>query len=396
MRARLRRLRAAVRSGLAVIAPLGWYAVGIAALCWVLASQLGWRELSIIAASALLLVLIAIAFTLGRLDLNSTIAVEPARVIVGERAAGSLTLQNLRSRTARRIRVELPVGKALAVFGVHRLPPADVTEELFVVPTNRRAVIPVGPVTTVQGDPLGLMRRRQRWSGSEEIFVHPRTVGLSTIAAGLLRDMEGQTTNHLSPSDVAFHTLRDYVPGDDRRHVHWKSSAKANTLLVKQYVDTRRSHVAVLLSCSENEYADEDEFELAISCAASVAGQAMRDEQTLSMFAGNERLPTDTQRGLMDRFSALEWARRGAGVDRCLELARQGAPDASVVVLCVGSKLTVPDIRRASARVAMDASSVILRADAESRSSYRVVGTSRFVNVPALELLNRGLERGLA
>jgi hypothetical protein len=135
---------------------------------------------------------------------------------------------------------------------------------------------------------------------------------------------------------------------------------------------------------------------LAISCAASVAGQAMRDEQTLSMFAGNERLPTDTQRGLMDRFSALEWARRGAGVDRCLELARQGAPDASVVVLCVGSKLTVPDIRRASARVAMDASSVILRADAESRSSYRVVGTSRFVNVPALELLNRGLERGLA
>ena len=31
-------------------------------------------------------------------------------------------------------------------------------------------------------------------------------------------------------SDLAFHALREYVPGDDLRHVHWRSSAKADTL----------------------------------------------------------------------------------------------------------------------------------------------------------------------
>ena len=30
-------------------------------------------------------------------------------------------------------------------------------------------------------------------------------------------------------SDLAFHALREYVPGDELRHVHWRSSAKASS-----------------------------------------------------------------------------------------------------------------------------------------------------------------------
>lgn len=389
-------IASAVRGALRLVSPLGSMLITLTVTGWVVGHFWGWEEGIVLAAIGLCLMAIAVLLTLGRLDLSSVIGVEPARVVVGDRAAGSLTLTNLRSRTARNLRIELPVGKAVAAFGVARLRGGDQTEELFVVPTHRRAVISVGPVATVQGDPLGLLRRQRVWSGTEEIYVHPRTVGLSTIAAGLLRDLEGQTTNHLSPSDVAFHTLRDYVPGDDRRHVHWKSSAKNNRLLVKQYVDTRRSHIAVVLSTNEREYASEDEFELAISCAASVAGQALRDEQTLTLIAGAAKVPTVSARAMMDRFSALEWTDRRGGVARSLEMTRREAPDASVVVLCIGSKLTVPEIRQAAARVAIDASSVILRADLESRSSYRVVGSSRFVNVPELALLNRGLEQVLA
>ena len=385
-----------MRNGLRTVSPLGRTVAFVGAVGWAAAALLHWREFATVAVAVLGLFVLAVAFTLGRVDLSTNLRVEPSRVIVGERAAGALTLRNNRRRASRALRVELPVGKVSAAFTIPRLASGAESEELFVVPTNRRAVIPVGPTLTVQGDPLGLLRRKRSWSEREEIFVHPVTVPLSTIAAGLIRDLEGQTTPHLSPSDIAFHTLRDYVPGDDRRHVHWKSSAKTGRLLVRQYVDTRRSHIAVLLSTNLDEYVSEDEFELAVSCAASVAMQTFRDEQTLTVVTGGQQLPTVNPKHLLDRFSALEGAHGAGGTDECLQLARQAAANASVAVVCLGSQLGVPEIRRAATRVALNTSTLVLRADLASISSYRVVGSSRFVNVPTLKELNRGLEQVLA
>ena len=99
----------------------------------------------------------------------------------------------------------------------------------------------------MRGDPLGLVRRTVRWTDVTELFVHPRTVSLESLGAGLLRDLEGETTQDLSMSDLAFHALREYQPGDDRRYIHWRSSAKAGRLLVRQFLDTRRSHLSVVV-----------------------------------------------------------------------------------------------------------------------------------------------------
>jgi uncharacterized protein (DUF58 family) len=302
-----------------------------------------------------------------------------------------MEITNRRNRAARGLRIELPVGRALAVFAEPILRGGESTDELFLVPTRRRAVIPVGPLSTVQGDPLGLLRRTQQWTDIEEIYVHPKTVGLSTIGAGLIRDLEGQTTSALSPSDVAFHTLREYVFGDDLRHVHWKSSAKIGDLMVRQYNDTRRSHVAVLVSIDPDEYADEEEFELGISCAASVAIQAIRDDQTLTVIAGGEQLPTVNPTRLLDRFSAIEAQPGVGGIADTMKVARRLAAGASVGVVCVGSLPEIPDIRRATSRAALEVDTVVLRAAVESTSGYRTLGTSTFVDVPELDALRRGL-----
>ena len=90
-------------------------------------------------------------------------------------------------------------------------------------------VIPVGPATSVRGDPIGLIRRQVSWAEQTEVFVHPRTTRLEPFGSGLLRDLEGRTTEDVSMSDLAFHTLREYVPGDDRRYIHWRSSAKVGS-----------------------------------------------------------------------------------------------------------------------------------------------------------------------
>jgi len=387
----IRKSRRYLTIWLAAVTPLGWMVTAFGALCWVGGVFLGWRELMVVAGSAITLLAMAIAFTIGRLELESSVSVSPSRVVVGDRAAGELKLRNPRSRGANSVRVELPVGEAVAVFALRHLRGGEETNELFSLPTNRRAVIPVGPVSTVQGDPLGLLRRTEVWSDVTEIFVHPKTAAVETIAAGLIRDMEGQATNKLSPSDVAFHTLRDYVLGDDLRHVHWKSSAKLNKLQVRQYVDTRRSHVAVLLSTDLGEYEDEDEFELSVSCAASVATRAIMEDQTLSMIAGGDLLPTNSVNEMLDKFSRIEGAIGEGGIDECLKTSRTAAVNASVVVLCTGSRPDIPQIRQASARISIDAGMIVLRSDLACESSYQPVGSSTFVNVPSLDQLARGL-----
>ena len=82
----------------------------------------------------------------------------------------------------------------------------------------------------------------------------PRVTDLSVFAGGLTNDLDGATSQQLSMSDLAFHALREYVPGDDLRHVHWRSSAKAGELLVRQYHETRRGHVTVLLDGARASY----------------------------------------------------------------------------------------------------------------------------------------------
>ena len=135
--------------------------------------------------------------------------------------------------------------------------PQQVHEDLFTIPTARRAVIVVGPVRSVRADPLHLLRRQVLWTEPEDLFVHPRTVALAGSAAGFIRDLEGMPTTELSSADVSFHALRDYVPGDDRRHIHWKTTARTNKLMVRQFEETRRAHLAISLSINTDEYASE-------------------------------------------------------------------------------------------------------------------------------------------
>lgn len=46
---------------------------------------------------------------------------------------------------------------------------------------------------------------------------------------------------------------------------------RIGTLMIRQFVDTRRSHLAVLLDTQPRSYRDADEFELAVSIAGSLS-----------------------------------------------------------------------------------------------------------------------------
>jgi uncharacterized protein (DUF58 family) len=158
-------------------------------------------------------------------------------------------------------------------------------------------------------------------------------------------------TTELSSADVSFHALRDYVPGDDRRHIHWKTTARTNKLMVRQFEETRRAHLAVSLSINTDEYSSEQEFELAISVAASIGRQAIREQRELDVLTQKGPLRCETGRTLLDDMTRIKGApMRRTAVDVARTLS-ETVPNASVVFLVAGSNVTATQLRSAAASV---------------------------------------------
>jgi len=351
---------------------------------WLAGWLLGWEELMLVAAGCLVALVISVPFVFGKALLRVDVEVQPTRVVMGERSAGQMTVTNVGSRRLLPLRMELQVGAAAAEFAVPSLAGGSSSEEMFVLPTERRAVIPVGPATSVRGDPLGLLRAAVTWTTPVPLYVHPRTVDLAALGSGFLRDLEGQATVDLSSSDLAFHALREYQPGDDRRNVHWLTTARVGELMVRQFIDTRRSHLAIVLDGDAASYASDDEFELAVSCAASIAVRTLTDDQELTVLAGGRRLVSAAGPVVLDGFAGIEAGAAESGLLPQVDQLHRTASGASLVLLVTGSRSPRAALRAAESRCSDHARVLSLQAGVDSPAGFRPLGRQTVITVPTL------------
>ena len=382
-----------VAAGLGTVTSLGWSVAAVCATTWLTGALLGWTEFLVIAAACLVVLVLACAFLLGRAVLRVEVEVLPPRIPVGDVATGRITVTNVSSRRLLPLLLELPVGVARAPFDLPTLAPGASHEQVFVVPTERRAVIAVGPATTLRGDPLGLLRRTASWTEVTEIFVYPRLVPIESSSWGFLRDLEGRSTQDLSNSDLAFHALRPYQAGDDIRFVHWRSSARhgsignQQTLMVRQFVDTRRAHVVVLVDGRPGAYRSEDDFEAALAVAGSIAMRNVRDEQDTSLLAADQAVVRTSGQRLLDALARADHAEA-----TLTDLARQSlhlTPDASMVVLVSGAGVSHGELRAAAAAFPPETRLLAVVADSTSAADVRDRGGLRTVTVPSVSALPR-------
>lgn len=339
-----------LREALKVVNPVGWTILAVGVVAAIVAGRFGWRELAVLAAACLLLLLLALPFLFGRTKVKVDLVLEPQRVTAGQSVAASMHVTNIAPRRLLPTLLELPVGEAVHRYGVPSLGAGHTHEESFTVRTEQRGVIAVGPATTRRGDPLGIFSRDVEWTDVSEILVRPPLVPLESLGAGLLRDLEGVETDAISQSDLAFHALREYVPGDDLRHVHWRSSAKASQLLVRQYLDTRRSHATLVVDdqlASYGDAYDDSDFETAMSVAGSIIVRATLDEFETSFVCGDQAASgTDGNRSL-DTICRAQPG--GVGLVTAASRAAQLAPDTSLLFLLAGTKAPFETFLRASA-----------------------------------------------
>jgi uncharacterized protein (DUF58 family) len=184
-------------------------------------------------------------------------------------------------------------------------------------------------------------------------------------------------------SDLAFHALRDYASGDDRRYIHWRSSARTGQLMVRQFVDTRRIHATMVVDGRPASYGSEDEFELALSAAGSVAVRAIQDEQQASLIASEEAVSEGTIQQILDGLTRAELS-EDADLAGLTGNVLRTAPDTSIAMLITGSILPFGTVRRAAASLPPEIDTVVLRVDLNADPGMTTVGNITVLTLHAL------------
>lgn len=370
----------------------------------------GWTEFLALGAAAALLAAIAAVFLLGGIASAATLRVPAGRVSVGQSAEASIVVENRRSRRVLPSTIELGVDGRMVPLPVPAIAARSAFANTLPLPTSRRGVMTIGPITVVRSDPVALVRRDALLADAVEFTVHPETVTLPPSGTGLIRDLEGEPSGQLTESDLAFHAIREYQPGDDRRGIHWRSTAKTGTFMVRQFEQTRRSRIGLLLSLAAADYAtaegspaaDEGEVdpivELAVSAVASIGLRALRDGQRVAAFAsaGGSALAALPLRSPTRLLDALSRVRILEGRLRLAPLTALAAPrltDASTVYLVAGPSLGAAELRRIASALTEPTRVIAVVCDPESVPQLHRIGTLTILRIGFLADLPRALWR---
>ena len=274
-----------------LLTPLGIGVVFTAVAAFAAGWWLGWVEFVVIAVGGLLALITAVPFVVGGHELDLKREIDPERVEVGGVSTSVLTVHNTGSRaTAPRV-IEDRIGGRVKALDVPGLAPGAHTQAIVSLPTERRGVVDIGPAVVTKGDPLGLLRRDLGRTDQVRLWVHPRFVPLAPVRSGFVKDLEGPTHDNSPAGDIAFHAVREYSPGDDVRHIHWMSTARSGSLMVRHYVDNRRPYIGVLVDADPAVMTPE-QFEVALEVVASHAISADLDGRPLAAWVGSQPVVT--------------------------------------------------------------------------------------------------------
>jgi protein-glutamine gamma-glutamyltransferase len=215
----------------------------------------------------------------------------PQQVIAGEPVMVTLTLTNrkrflsswLMAATDTITRVSgIDAGERLTAETLFpRVPAREGRDAGYRLRVMRRGRYAFGPVQVRSRFPLGLVERSLTFEQPGELIVAPQ---LGRLTDRWHRDSASaeELVQRQRPRRGAFpdefEKLRSFRYGDNPRMIHWRTSARQNTLMVREYHEIRDRDLLILLDLSADRGARDDalRIELAVSFAATVCVDQLR------------------------------------------------------------------------------------------------------------------------
>ena len=172
---------------------------------------------------------------------------------------------------------------------------------------TRRGAFRLGPTSVISGDPFGIFAVHRQVLSSDMLIVLPMMVAIRDFPPppGLL---PGGKAVRLHSMDVTPHAagVREYVPGDPMKRIHWPSTARRGRFMVKEFeqdpqadiwifLDAQREVQASLPGQPQPAYEENlwlrrpkvqlppDTFEYAVSVVASLAGYFLGERRSVGL-----------------------------------------------------------------------------------------------------------------
>ncbi len=265
-------------------------AAGVAAI--VVGRVFGILELFVIGAAMLVAVGVGVAYTGLRLPRIATRRwVHPSMLAAGDTGTVDLDLVHGGSVPSAKFLLEETIrrpvdGTQVAPLAVEALRAGARVKTGYDLTTSTRGIIEIGPLVAIITDPLGVSQRRRTVAGVDQVIVAPRSylLPMPTLGTGPLGQQLLAQARRLGPGE--FHSLREYVDGDEPRSIHWKASARSEDLLVKQHTLEGLRRALIVLDIDPSSYVDRASFERAITVAASLVASSHHAELATRFVTG--------------------------------------------------------------------------------------------------------------
>lgn len=270
----------------------------------------------------------------------------------------------------------------------------------------RRGVYQLGPTTVGGADPFGLFRFRRRIGTVRTILVYPETfdlTGLLLPAGQMLGGDRRKTGWHQTTPHIA--GVRDYQPGDPVRHIHWRSTAHAGRLMVKEFDAEPVADVWLFLdlqASAQRGEGDESTEEYGVKIAASLAQHYIRQGRGVGLVAVAGRRyvlqPDRGQRQLTKILEELAVVRADGNESIAAALATESdrcSHSAALLVVTPSLDERWPNVLRRLRERGIHAGAVVLEPGTfgEADNALLLIGSLASNGIPSI-LIKRGDDLG--
>jgi uncharacterized protein (DUF58 family) len=152
---------------------------------------------------------------------------------------------------------------------------------------TRRGVFTIGPTTLLTGDPFGVFTVSQHYPETASFLVVPPVIPLPHIQifpGG--RSGDGRPRANAPDHTVSASSVREYIPGDSLRWVHWRTSARRDSLFVRHFDGVPASNWWILLDMDRCVHVGEGRNsteEHSVILAASLAEQGLQARRSVGL-----------------------------------------------------------------------------------------------------------------